>query len=316
MGTIKTLPTFPYRLGAEDKLYFLHIYKTAGTTLSKLLESRFQPDEVCPAHQLGPLARLSPDSLRRYRLYWGHLGFKLAELVPGPMIYVTMLRDPVEHVLSIYEAIRRSADHPLHERVNRLGMTLPEFLRDDQTAPEVRDQQVLTLTFWHSVWAPAHLARLAQDALTPADRAAIRREVVGRFRATPGPVLVEWAQERLDRFAFVGLVERMEESVRLLSAAFAWEPFTSVPRLNAAPQRVRKEDLSPGTLDLIGQLTRLDAQVYARAQRVFERRLREMRRLAANRCPPAPAVPRPFVHAGSEREPALLPGFGPGERGA
>src|SRR5262245_54192798 len=103
MAKIKVVREYPHRLQPSDKLYFLHVYKTAGTTLSHLLERRFRPEEVCPAHQLDELAKMPTAAARRYRLYWGHLGFKLADLVPGEMIYVTMLRNPVEHVVSMYE---------------------------------------------------------------------------------------------------------------------------------------------------------------------------------------------------------------------
>lgn len=278
---IKPVSARPYRLRPEDKLYFLHIYKTAGTTLSHLLESRFAADEVCPAHQLEHLARLPRDTLGRYRLYRGHLGFKLADFVPDEVLYVTLLRDPVEHVLSIYEATRRSPELSLHAKVSREGMTLADFVRDEETAALVRNPQVFTLTYWHHVWDARRTARLARDALTPADWAQITREAGVRFPALPGPLLVEVALERLERFAFVGLADRMEDSVRLLAQTFGWGPFAAVPRLNAAPRRMRKDEVPPDTLEVIHDLTRLDAQVYAHALGLFERRLRQLTARAA-----------------------------------
>ena len=42
MGSIQPVRRVPYSLKPRDKLYFLHIFKTAGTSLSQLLEGRFR----------------------------------------------------------------------------------------------------------------------------------------------------------------------------------------------------------------------------------------------------------------------------------
>jgi hypothetical protein len=266
MVRMKSLPACPYHPGPADKLYFLHIYKTAGTTFRALLESRFDPREVCPAHRIDELLRLPASSLGRYRLFWGHLGLKLTALMPLELIHLTLLRDPVEHVLSIYHAVCREPTHVLHDRVRRAGLSLEGFLRDEDAVPFVRNQQVFTLAWWH----------LIQDRLP--ETVAIRREADVLFRSVPDDVLVELVQERLDRFAFVGVTERMADVARLLSHTFGWEPFGAVPRLNAAPQRTRKENLAPAIREAIETLTRLDARVYAHAKRLFESRFRQMLR--------------------------------------
>ncbi len=264
MIRIKPLPMCPYRLKPHDKLYFLHVYKTAGTTFRMLLEDRFDRHEICPAHQIGELLRLPADRLVRYRLFWGHLGFKLADLMPEEMIYLTLLRDPIEHVLSIYHAVRREPAHILYDKVNRLGLSLDAFLRDEDAVTHVRNQQVFTLAWWH----------LIQDRLP--ETVALRREADRSFRSAPDDVLAELVLERLERFAFVGLTERMVDATRLLTYTLGWEPFDDVPRLNAAPERIRKDELAPATLEAIQDLTRQDARLYAHAGRLFEARFQRM----------------------------------------
>ena len=96
---------FPlFMLELNDILYFLHIPKTAGTSLATWLASHFKISEVCPILEFSAL-RQDPDQMRRYRFFTGHWGMKLPALVEGTRI-VTWLRDPARRLLSNYNYLR------------------------------------------------------------------------------------------------------------------------------------------------------------------------------------------------------------------
>src|SRR5436190_23682948 len=99
---------------ANGPLYFLHIPKTAGVSFRTLLESRYRPHEVCPVYSPRDLFRVVPGSLDGYRLYRAHLGFTLPAYVSRPLRIVTLLRDPVAVIVSMYHFFRRWTPHPPH----------------------------------------------------------------------------------------------------------------------------------------------------------------------------------------------------------
>lgn len=261
----------PNRLRDEDVLYFLHIPKTAGTTVAHLLESHFPQRLICPVHLVKELARLPHAQLQPYRFFWGHFGYRLTEFVPNEMIFITFLREPVEQVVSFYQFIRRNPQHYLHARASSDWPTLDQFVHDPAAIPHIRNPQL-----FHFLWD----ARLIEGVPTGIGAEDIRymETVEAQMRAIPEHEQLERAGARLDRFAFVGLTERMEESLRLLAFTFGWKEFDSVPHLNTAPRRLSAEELSGETLAAIRELTRLDAELYTHAKELFTERLQIMRR--------------------------------------
>jgi hypothetical protein len=85
---------------------FLHIGKTAGTTLRKIMYRHFAPDEVLRVRNRSQsparlrrketpaiLASLSETERARARLVLGHVIFGLHRLLPQPSRYITLVRD-------------------------------------------------------------------------------------------------------------------------------------------------------------------------------------------------------------------------------
>src|SRR5262245_20698464 len=116
---------------ANAPLYFLHIPKTAGVSIRTLLESRFSPQEVCPVYSPRDLFTARPGSLDGYRLYRAHLGFTLPAHVSHPLRIVTLLREPVALVVSMYHFFRRWTPHPLHAVIHEQHLNLDDFVRHD-----------------------------------------------------------------------------------------------------------------------------------------------------------------------------------------
>jgi hypothetical protein len=256
-------------LGRQDVVYFLHLFKTGGSTFGQHLERMFLPHEICPARLLVDLLRLPAASLQEYRLFWGHFGYKLADLVDRPMIYLTVLREPVANVLSIYDHVRRSVDHPLFLKAT--AMTLDRFVNDPDAIAFIRNQQTFHLVWWDRIWNSELLSRLAGEGIP--DLLRIRRAADEQFSSLSEEILLGEARARLSRFAFVGLTDRLELSMRLLSQIFGWPRPEILPRINVAPNRTKRAAVSLDTLGRIEELTRVDARLYAGTAGAFERRL-------------------------------------------
>jgi hypothetical protein len=242
---------FDHRLSGNQVLCFVHIPKTAGLTLRPVLDSRFRLEEVCPAATYPAFTLLPESALSAYRLVRGHFWFNIGERLPLKPVYMTMLRDPIERTLSQFEFTRRNQENgTLYEMVRR--MTLEEYLRDEYICEEtLRDVQSRfiapgTQPVDDSVFMPASFQGLAS------------------------------AKANLERAAFVGLVERFDDSLRLLTHTFGWRPVRRVERLNTSSGRIQRTELPAHIIDRIIELNENDLELYEFAKRLFERRIADM----------------------------------------
>jgi sulfotransferase famil protein len=240
----------------DDILVFLHVPKTAGTSLSSLFRAQFgksavfklrnwQPD----AHEAGEkemrasiaaLHALPVERRAGVRLAKGPLHYGFAPALPGR--YFTLLRDPVKRVLSLYFQIRKPGSKHLPPEImeQALKMSLREFI-ESGISLETDNDQTRRIA---GVRSPGDLAVTAATL----DRAArvLRHE-----------------------YAAVGLTERFDESMLLFKRVFGWRtPFYERQNLNHQPADaacVSKADLA-----LIAERNQFDIQLYQFARERFD----------------------------------------------
>jgi hypothetical protein len=261
----KTSRTSGAIVGPDDVLFFLHIPKTGGTTLNKLITERFSDDEVLPVpdqrDRRRMLRELPRERLAKVRFVGGHFWFGPNDrgvhdyLAPDP-VRITMLRDPVARTISTYRHIIGRPGHRLHRAVPR--RSLLSFLKHPLGMRNVRNFQARVLV-GHAPDNPQLASGdPARDRGRMSDEELLRR-----------------ARERLEEFAFVGIFERYEDSVSLLSTLLGWEEVPTIPQLNKAPSKAGEIELSPEERDEILMLTEVDRAIYADACRMLDRQLAE-----------------------------------------
>jgi len=225
---------------SEPTVVFLHIGKTGGTTLRRVLRRQYTESEMMvvrararPREEtLADFAELPEAERARPRLILGHTVFGLHELVPRPSTYITLLRRPVSLVLSQYGFVRRTPGHRHHQAAQ--GMGLEEYLASG-LAQEMNNSQTRALA--GAVDVP--------------------------YGENP-PELLELAKRNVEEhFRVVGLTERFDESLVLFGLAFGWSRLSYV-RANVASKRVVP---SPAGLAEIERLNALDLELYDWAER-------------------------------------------------
>ncbi|MGZ8630030.1 MAG: hypothetical protein ACXWZF_03565 [Actinomycetota bacterium] len=228
---------------------FLHIGKTAGTTMRRVLRRQFPASKTLlirnraikerdpDAHGLRREQTLAffgemPESKRAgARLILAHTVFGLHEYVPRPSTYITMLRDPVRLTMSQYHYVVRNPNHPLHAQATAEGETLASYVTGG-SALEADNSQVRAIS---------------GDLDTPFGGCS--------------PEMLDRAKRNIEeRFSFVGLTERFDESLVLLRRAFGWKPPYYVAA-NVTPSG-RKEKVPESTRALIEEMNALDRQLY------------------------------------------------------
>ena len=223
-----------------EALIFLHMPKSAGTTLNRLIEweyplfQMYSVDPVLFRWSRARLWRLPQRRLRRFRVFKGHMPFGLHKILPQPATYITVMRGAVERVISAYYFMSNYMLHPNYWKFRREGWTLEDFVR---RSPRENVQTKM-------------IAGADYDALCTAE------------------ILMK-AKENLRYFSVVGLTERFEESLALMKLRFDWklEPYSS---FNVTRTRPKKRDLPQSTLDLIAERNRFDIELYECAAKIFE----------------------------------------------
>lgn len=288
-------------LTADSKFFFLHIPKTAGTTLTTILKQHFGLKNYLRIFEVD-LADLPHDYAEAYRYYSGHIDYDLIRtLLPDKMAWVTFLREPAARFLSDF-AFTRSIilkSHPdarfwpLVETVAHLyHLDIAEFVNhpDLPTIAQNRQTHMLGNTFnfknFHEIKATlAYIPNLHSEEFRLLN---VNDSVEG---------LIAQAKQRLTKAAFFGLTERFQDSLHLLAYTFGWQPRPDELRLNVAASPARQADLSAGTLERIRELNRLDLALYSYAQQLFDTRFNRMshellerygRRTHAHLKPPLP----------------------------
>lgn len=98
----------------HPRLFFIHIPKCAGMTLHAVIERQYAPEQIYTVPS-APWVNQNYQSLRdewkpeakaRLRVVKGHMNYGWHNAFPGePYEYVTILRHPVERLLSLYSFI-------------------------------------------------------------------------------------------------------------------------------------------------------------------------------------------------------------------
>ena len=215
-----------------DALIFLHVPKTAGTTLWLILRRQYSPAAVvrCDADDFAPLHALTPPERDQTRVFLGHFPFGLHQQLDRPATYVTVLRDPVERTLSRYAHVLR--DGP--DDACRPGDACRP---DDAARPGLSLEAYLTQGLGEKDnWQTRLLAGPEAMALPEGQ---CDRDVL------------EQAQRHLaERFVVAGLTERFEETVLLLQRTFGWR-LPCYARENVGPRRLRQAQVPGEVMALI-----------------------------------------------------------------
>ena len=249
----------------NQALIFLHIPKAAGSTLATIIRGQYQASSIYEqypanirhsgasltasqsAHQrVSKLKSLPLAKREKIAALMGHDGFGLHELLPRPATYITMLRDPIDRVISHYYYVLRNPNNYLYEIVTSKQMSLEEYATSN-LSPELDNGQTKYLTGFQTPYL-----------------------AWGEYANT----ILETAKNNLlHHFAVVGLTERFDDSLVLIQRAFGWKtPF--YVKTNVTRHRLPKQDLPAHVVDVIRKRNELDIELYAYVQILFEEQIR------------------------------------------
>jgi hypothetical protein len=228
------------RGAAEEAIIFLHVPKAAGSTLNRLIELEYPLFEI---YSIDPvffrrswthLQRLSAKRLGKIRIFKGHMLFGLHTILPQSATYITVLREPVDRVLSAFYFMRSYKLHPLYWRLKFGNWSLEDYVRRSR-------------------------------------RENVQCKILAgaEYNKPCTAEICETAKENLRHFSVVGLSERFEESLALMKLRFGWK-LKRYSSFNVTRTRPSKVDVPRSTLDLIAEKNSFDIALYECAAKVFQ----------------------------------------------
>jgi hypothetical protein len=231
-----------YRLSQPKpgRVLFDHLPKCGGTTVTRYLRLNyarrvvFQTDGRRPANSVAKFRLLPKAERYRYRLVSGHGAHRLLDYVHPDTLAVTILRDPIQRVISHYYYVRQAKQHYLHRAIVEGGVTLEGYVSSGLSA-EVRN------------WYTTHFSGLSiEEAERDPDRA------------------VTLACETIrDRYQIVGFLDDLATAMaRLRQQAKLCTAFAPDVALNRSRTRPALDVLPVATLKSIAEANALDVRLY------------------------------------------------------
>ena len=161
--------------------------------------------------------------------------FGLHEILPQPCTYITILRDPVDRVMSAFYFMRNYKLHPLYWKFRTENWTLQYFA-----------------TRW------------------PRDNIQAKIIAGAEYEEPCTAEIFTQTKENLHRhFSVVGLSERFEESLALMKLRFGWK-LSSYSSFDVTRTRPKKRELLESTFDLIAEKNSFDIALYDCAANLFQ----------------------------------------------
>jgi hypothetical protein len=198
------------------RVVFLHIPKTAGTSLHLLLIDRFEENAICPIRN-HKLDEMSMEQLQKYRLFSGHYYFDQVERIPEPKILLTMLREPKARLLSLYNYHR-------------------SFRWDAIAEPEADSGRRICLA---KTLSALEYFRCADPVVYAVVNNSMARQLIGlKYNLPDGKLrisddgVLNLALKNLERFAAIGFVDSPNGSLRRFGEVLPIGLPESMPRHN------------------------------------------------------------------------------------
>lgn len=233
---------------------FLHIPKCAGTSFLDFLRESIPSGAVFDVNmgldyprRLLELESLRAEDRAELRLVCGHLPWGVHRLLPQASIYVTLLRHPVDRLVSHYSFVKENKRHHLHATVMHERMSLVDYAQSGLSG-ELENGQTRLLC-----------GRPESDSLR--GHAPIDREHLN-----------EALENLLGTRAQFGLMEAYDASRELIAQACGWPAPPPATHKNVTRRRPSLSAISRREWDVIVDRNPLDMELYEAAVREFDRR--------------------------------------------
>ncbi len=239
---------------SQPLFLYLHLPKTAGVAVRNLLAAHYREEQVRDV--IGPDYLASEQSIReldaaqksRVGLIAGHFSYGLHKAFDRPCQYFSMLRDPVDRMVSLYYFTRSNSRHPRHAQAQR--MSLADYVCSG-VHPELENCQTKMIS-----GRPECNFVAGTEPCNEQDLVRAKTHLAGHFVS-------------------VGLFEQMDLSLLMLCRAMDWK-YLPARRTNVTSVRRTLSELGSSEREAILTVNHFDQQLHEYAKTLFEQQLRSL----------------------------------------
>jgi hypothetical protein len=225
---------------------FDHIFKSAGTSVHQFFrnsfDNNFVPEKIDRAHYSDLF-----DHIKLGRVICAHLLTRpLDDILIANNYTVTILRDPVERLISLYHFIQTDFNAGSKFYLEAKTLSIEEFFwgRGEDSSR------------FHNTYQKHFL--LAHTEYSP---------------NISGQSAIALAREVMDRYAVVGIVPKMEEFLFLIAADLGIPAPTKAPRENVNKDRFHPVDVSSSLKERLREANAADYELYQYAESLYSKML-------------------------------------------
>lgn len=225
-----------------QKILFDHLPKCGGSTLNSYLQEHYPYRKTYTINGQEPQASVDrfkqmPQNVRYgYDLINGHMANQLLDSVHPDCLKVTLLRDPVERIISHYFYARSIPFHYLHDRIHAEGITLHDYVSMEDLSTELQN------------WYIKHFSGLTADAV----------------KHDPETAVSLAYDTLMNRYDLVGFLDQYSAFIKSLQKLANLRHPYRTKRINVTQNKPTKDSIPAETLQRIRQFNDLDIKLYAR----------------------------------------------------
>ena len=226
------------------KVLFLHIQKTAGSSLITFAKQHYEDNLISHGDYVGH----HPDIFKNIKFISGHFGYDFAKNLIDGRYSFTFLRNPIERILSFYyfHKTREINEFPITRKAHELD--LEDFLTLGLTEPYIKSR------IWNNqVWQLAHGYGSPHS--------------INDFSEE---ILLNQSIKNLKKFSHIGFVESFEDDMEVIMPCLGIQYLKTnpLPKVNTTNNRLQISELPSSTLSILNELTSLDRKLYEYAQAI------------------------------------------------
>lgn len=232
---------------------FFHIPKTGGTTLDYITAKNYRIDYVYQVN--GPafdehVAGIFKNN-KMFRTIMGHyeLNEYCYQLFDRPKFaQFTMLREPVSRVISYYDYLRTSQNHPKYHLAK--DMSLEEFIDHPQIdeMPNAQTHRIMGL---------------------------LKKNQWKKDKRSPEQLLEDVKYQLEHRFSLFGLTEMYDQFLVMAQRTLGWQD-VFYRRMNESKVKTDKSSIPASTIDRIKTINSIDIELYDFAKQLFITRMAQI----------------------------------------
>lgn len=223
----------------DSIIAFVHIAKAGGSTFIDILKKIYTEEDVVhiwPNGRFKNVKQLARNKRFKYKVIMGHFTFGIQKILPKRIQYITILRDPIERLISSYFYTKNKKDHKLYSYIADNNLSLEEYL----------------------------LTPLTKDIDNGQIRMLINtRRAIGKI----GNEELNLAKKNLEQQFTFGILEKWDESISIFKEKLDW---LEVPKYEVKNVSKKKDyKLSDEVINKVKEQNKYEIELYDYALEIF-----------------------------------------------